>query len=124
LARATLRPGAQLVLEVLDFERHLGGANLVVTGEGRLDRQTMAGKAPYAVALAARARGIPVVAIAGSVDCPPEYLEAASIAFAVPIVSGPMTVEEAMDRAADLAADAAEMLGRALALGWQLGRGE
>jgi glycerate kinase len=120
LARATLRPGAQLVLDILDFRRHVSGANLVVTGEGRLDRQTFAGKAPFAVAQAAREEGAPVVAIAGSVECSSEDLEQASIAFALPIVTGPMTVEEAMKRGADLLANTAETLGRALTLGFSM----
>jgi glycerate 2-kinase len=116
LAHATLRPGAQLVLEVLDFEQHLTGASLVVTGEGRLDKQTLAGKAPYAVAQAAAAHKIPVIALAGSVECSASDFEQASIAFALPIVSGPMTVEEAMQRGAELLASTAYTLGRALSL--------
>ncbi len=116
LAHATLRPGAQLVLEVLDFEQHLAGTTLVITGEGRLDKQTLAGKAPYAVAQAAAAHKIPVVALAGSVECSAADLEEASIAFALPIVSGPMTVEEAMQRGAELLESTAYTLGRALSL--------
>lgn len=116
LARATLRPGAQLVLEILDFERHLEAANLVITGEGRLDKQTLAGKAPYAVAQAAAAHNIPVVALAGSVECSASDLEQASIAFALPIVSGPMTAEEAMQRGAELLETTAYALGQALSL--------
>jgi glycerate 2-kinase len=116
LAHATLRPGAELVLEILDFAQHLEGAALVITGEGRLDRQTLAGKAPYAVAQAATGKGIPVIAIAGSVMVTAQDLEQASIAFAMPICPGPMTADEAMQRAAELVADTAERLGRALAL--------
>ncbi len=116
LAHATLRPGAQLVLEILDFARHLEGVALVVTGEGKLDRQTLAGKAPYAVAQAAKDKGIPAIAIAGSVAVSAQDLEQASIVLALPICPGPMTADEAMQRAAELVADTAERLGRALAL--------
>jgi glycerate 2-kinase len=116
LAHATLRPGAQLVLEILDFEQHLSRANLVITGEGRLDRQTLEGKAPFAVAQAAAAHKIPVVALAGSVECTQEGLEQASIAVALPIVSGPMTLEEAIRRAPELLANIAFSLGRALSI--------
>ncbi|MDQ6824238.1 MAG: glycerate kinase, partial [Candidatus Eremiobacteraeota bacterium] len=114
LAHATLRPGAELVLEVLDFQRHLEGAALVVTGEGRLDRQTLSGKAPQAVAKAAQRLGVPVVAIAGSVDCPQSDLEESGIVSALPIVTGPMTREEAMARAGELVTAAAERLARML----------
>ncbi|MBV8203796.1 MAG: glycerate kinase, partial [Candidatus Eremiobacteraeota bacterium] len=116
LAHALMRPGAELVLEVLDFDRHLAGADLVVTGEGKIDRQTLAGKAPYAVAQAARARGVPVVAIAGAIECSGAALDEAGIACAMPTVSGPMSLEEAMRRGDELVAGAAETLARALCL--------
>jgi glycerate kinase len=117
LAHAMLRPGAQLVLELLEFERHLAHADLAVTGEGLLDRQTSSGKAPFAVAQAAKGHHIPVAAIAGSVECPPAELEAAGILLALSIVSGPMSIEEAMQKSTELVQNAAEGLGRALKMG-------
>lgn len=119
LAHAVLRPGAQLVLEVLDFDRHLDGAALVITGEGRLDRQTLSGKAPQAVAQAAQRRNIPALAIAGSLDCPLAELAESGIMSAVSIVPGPMAAEEAMARAAELLADAAERLARTMTIDLQ-----
>jgi glycerate kinase len=65
ILRATLRPGAQLMLDQLGFADALAGADLVVTGEGSLDEQTLRGKAPAAVAAAGRAAGVPVIAVAG-----------------------------------------------------------
>jgi glycerate kinase len=62
---ARLISGAKLVLEAVGFERRLDGAALVVTGEGRIDGQSIYGKLTHAVTVAARARGIPVVAVAG-----------------------------------------------------------
>jgi glycerate kinase len=62
---ASARPGIELLLELTRFHDKLAGASLVVTGEGSLDRQTLAGKAPAGVAAAARAYGVPVVAVAG-----------------------------------------------------------
>ncbi len=62
---AQARPGIELVLELVDFDAALDGAALVVTGEGSLDTQTLAGKAPAGVARAAARRGIPVVAVVG-----------------------------------------------------------
>jgi glycerate kinase len=116
LGHATLRPGAELILEVVDFGRRLAGATLVITGEGRIDHQTLAGKAPYAVAQAAKARGIPVLALAGSVECTPPELEAAGIDAAYSLVPGPMTVEEAMRRGPALLAALAETIARTLSL--------
>jgi glycerate 2-kinase len=62
---AERRLGIEVILKLLDFEGALDGADLVITGEGSLDTQTLAGKAPVGVARAAARRGIPVVAAAG-----------------------------------------------------------
>ena len=62
---AEARPGIELVLDLVDFDAALDGAALVIIGEGSLDTQTLAGKAPVGVARAAARRGIPVVAVAG-----------------------------------------------------------
>ena len=63
---AELRPGADLVCEAVELERHVEGADLVIVGEGRLDWQTAFNKAPFAVARRARLRGVPVLALVGS----------------------------------------------------------
>jgi glycerate 2-kinase len=62
---ASARPGIELLLELTGFHEKLPGTALVITGEGSLDLQTLAGKAPAGVAAAARAHGVPVVAVAG-----------------------------------------------------------
>lgn len=62
---ATMRPGIDLVLELSGFAEAVTGAGLVITGEGSLDLQTLLGKAPAGVARAARAAGVPVVAVCG-----------------------------------------------------------
>jgi len=110
LAGARLRPGSELVLEAIGFDRHLEHADLVVTGEGRLDKQTLSGKAPFAVAHAAREKGIPVVAVAGSVGLRADELEAIGIAKAVAITPPGMRTKEAMERAAELTERAAHEL--------------
>lgn len=62
---ATMRPGIAIVLELADFDRHLDGADLVITGEGSLDLQTLLGKTPAGVAWAAKQASVPVVAVCG-----------------------------------------------------------
>ena len=62
---ARLRPGPEVVQELTGLEAAMAGADLVVTGEGSLDEQTLHGKAPAGVAAAARRAGVPVVAVAG-----------------------------------------------------------
>ncbi|MFC7485914.1 glycerate kinase [Knoellia sp. CPCC 206453] len=74
-----LRPGVELALDLTGFHTVLNGVDLVVTGEGSLDEQTLNGKAPAGVARAARAHGIPVVAVAGRCELSPEALASAGI---------------------------------------------
>jgi glycerate 2-kinase len=76
---ATLRPGIDLVLDLIGFADRLVGSALVVTGEGSLDAQTLRGKAPAGVAAAAGAEGVPVVAVAGRCLLEPAELHAAGI---------------------------------------------
>ncbi len=97
VVHATLRSGIELVLDAIRFEDVLRGANLVLTGEGRLDCQMMMGKAPWGVMQRARHAGIPVVAIGGSVtDC--DRLCEAGFRAVLPIQQGPIGLEEAMAR--------------------------
>ncbi|MFC1601472.1 glycerate kinase, partial [Candidatus Sumerlaeota bacterium] len=95
LLGAELRPGAQLLLEALDFERRARGAELILTGEGRIDRQTLDGKAPAAVAGVARKLGIPCVGVCGSVGPGVAGLYQAGFLAIHSICDGPMSLAEA-----------------------------
>jgi glycerate kinase len=89
LLGARLRPGIELVLDLVGFHdalATLGPDDLVITGEGRLDEQTLHGKAPVGVAAAASARGVPVVAVCGRTTLPTGRLEQAGIAAAYALV--------------------------------------
>jgi len=79
LLGAELRPGIDLVLDLVGFEDRLAEADLVVTGEGALDEQTLHGKAPAGVAAAATAAHVPVVAVCGVSHLGPARLAAAGI---------------------------------------------
>lgn len=96
LLNAHLEPGIDLVLDVLKFNDIICDCDLVITGEGRLDKQTAMGKAPAGVALAAKRKGIPVIAIAGSVEVNRE-LEEIGIDACFSILSRVCSLEEAMD---------------------------
>ncbi|MBV9796382.1 MAG: glycerate kinase [Actinobacteria bacterium] len=76
---AQRRPGIEMILELVGFDTALDGADLVVTGEGSLDLQSLAGKAPVGVARAAARRGVPVVAVAGRSELTPVQAAAAGI---------------------------------------------
>jgi glycerate kinase len=105
---ATVHPGIDMVLDLVDFDRQLDGADLVVTGEGSLDEQSLHGKAPIGVATRARAAGIPVVAVAGRSQLGAEQLRAAGI--------------EALFTLTDLEPDVTRCIADAAALLTRLGR--
>ena len=116
-AGAALRPGADLVLDLLALDRHLAGADLVLTAEGQIDAQTAYGKAPAAVAARAKARGIPCIAIAGGIGADIDALHAIGIDAVFSLCRGPMTLDEAQRDAETLLADAAEQAVRAFFAG-------
>lgn len=90
-----LRPGVDLVMEATGFDDKLAQANLVITGEGRIDAQTAFGKTALGVARRARDAGIPCIAVGGGVT--PEGIDAlAGLAVVVPVAERPQSVEEAM----------------------------
>jgi glycerate kinase len=68
LLGADIRNGAETFLDLVDFDRAMDGVDLVITGEGRLDDQSLFGKAPVAVSRRARSKGIPTIALVGSFD--------------------------------------------------------
>ncbi len=85
LLGATLRSGIDLVLEMLDFGTQLSGADLAITGEGSLDNQSLAGKAPIGVASAARAAGVRTVAVAGRCLLTRDQWESAGLEAVYPL---------------------------------------
>ncbi|HVA92225.1 MAG TPA: glycerate kinase [Chloroflexota bacterium] len=110
---ARSEPGIELVLETLDFDRHLEGAALVLTGEGRIDRQTAHGKVISGVLAHARRARIPVIALGGSIRGGElGSLYAAGLAAAFPITDGPMSYAKAFSRAAGLLRQTSERVTR------------
>lgn len=95
LLGARLERGIDMVLGAMHFDKIIADCDLVVTGEGRLDRQTTMGKAPSGVLREATAQGIPTVAIGGAVQSCRE-LEQSGFAAVLPIVAAPTTLAEAM----------------------------
>ena len=114
LLGATVRPGIELVLELVDFRGRLAGADLVITGEGSLDQQSLAGKAPVGVARAAVDHGIPVVAVAGRSTLRDDDLARAGLAAAYPLSD----LEPDLARSLANAAALLEATGRRIAGEW------
>ena len=114
--QATLRPGADIVMDALGVEKRLEGASLVIVGEGQIDKSTVFNKAPVAVANLAKSHSIPTIAIAGSLGEGWHEVHQHGISAAFAIENRPMTLQTAMEDAADLIADTAEEACRAVAV--------
>ena len=93
-----LKSGVSLILEETGLSEKMQGADLVITGEGRLDEQSSMGKAPIGVAKLAKAQGIPVLAFAGAVTVGAKACNQAGIDAYFPILRGISTLEEAMKK--------------------------
>jgi glycerate 2-kinase len=81
--RADLRPGVEVVMEAVEFRKRMSGVDLVITGEGKLDKQSLRGKTPAGVVAAARELGVPVAIVCGQATITPEdaaVVEVASLA--------------------------------------------
>ncbi|SPJ33099.1 glycerate kinase [Kushneria phyllosphaerae] len=99
---ATLRPGIELVMEQVGFEQALERADLVITGEGRLDGQSLSGKTPIGVSRAARRQGVPCVVLAGKLDSGWEKALEEGVTAAFALADGPMALDEALKRTPEL----------------------
>lgn len=110
--KARFRPGIELIAELSELEPALAGASLVITGEGRLDGQSLHGKTPVGVAHVARRAGVPVIALAGSVGEGLAELREVGIEAAFSLAPGPITLADACARAAQELENRAEALAR------------
>ncbi|WP_426139816.1 glycerate kinase [Pseudomonas sp. DWP3-1-2] len=117
--KASFRPGVEVVADLTGLDRVLQGADLVITGEGRFDAQTLRGKTPFGVARIARRAGVPVIVLAGTLGEGYADLYEHGISAAFALASGPMTLEQACRDAPDLLHDRARDLARL----WQLAAG-
>ncbi len=106
LLGAELGSGGEIVCDSLGLDEHLEGASLVLTGEGRLDGQTIYDKAPIVVARRAAARGIPVLAIAGSLGPGYEAVLKHGITDVEAATPESMLLQEAMRSAYELVRNA------------------
>jgi glycerate kinase len=111
---AEIRPGIELILDLIDFDAKVAGADLVVTGEGSLDEQSLAGKAPVGVARAAAKAGVPVIAVAGRLQLSQQRLQDAGISAAYPLSD----LEPDPDRSIANASTLLRQLGTHIAKDW------
>ncbi len=120
---ATLERGCPLIIDETGAEKYISEAQLVVTGEGRLDKQSLMGKLPMCVASLCSSYSVPVIALGGGVDDSCTSFCDSGISAYFPIVHAPCTLERAMD--ADLArrnlTRTAEQIARVMLVGACLG---
>ena len=97
---ATLKPGIEIVTAAVDLDTHVRDADLVITGEGRIDFQTVHGKTPIGVARVAKRHGKPVIGIAGSLGAEVGVVHAHGIDAVFSVLGKPCTLDEALRDAA------------------------
>lgn len=115
--KARMRSGIDIVLEATDISKHIKGADLVITGEGRVDFQTAFGKTPSGVAKAARKHRVPTVAIGGGITDDANGVFAHGIDGLESACARDMSLEEAIGHSKAHLANAAERVIRLLLIG-------
>ena len=93
---ASLKPGIEIVVQASGLDQHLENADLVITGEGRIDSQSLGGKTPVGVARHAKARNIPVIGVGGSVGRELDQMREAGLDAVFSVITGPCTLAEAL----------------------------
>lgn len=97
--KAELKPGIDIVIDQVGLKQHLPGSDLVITGEGRIDAQTLFGKVPTGVAATAAQFEIPVIALAGSLGDGANSLLEHGINALFSVVNGPCSLDQALEEA-------------------------
>lgn len=98
---ANLCPGIETVMKLTHFEEALKKADLLITGEGRLDGQTLRGKLIYGITQRAKQYRIPVVALCGSLEVNAQQIKSMGLQAAISISPGPQSLSEALDHTAE-----------------------
>jgi len=124
ILHAGLVNGGQEFLRLTEFDRQLERCDMVITGEGSIDAQTLQGKGPQAVAAAARHRGIPVIGLAGRIPSVPDVGLREFFSVLLAIGNGPMDLDEAIRSTEAGLQRTAAALGAMLALGSHGGTGQ
>lgn len=109
---AEFKPGVELIAEITQLEKHLADANLVITGEGRIDSQSIMGKTPLGIARLAKKYDIPVITIAGSLGDNYQDIYNYGVDAAFSLIPSPMSLEESKFQAKNLLMKCASNIAR------------
>lgn len=120
--RATLKSGIKTVLEAVNIDQYLKTTTIIITGEGKIDGQSIYGKVPVGIADAAKPYNIPVIAIVGSIGEDSSKVYDYGIASIMSILDNPMSLEQAISSGKDLLEDSAERMMRLLKAGMSLSK--
>lgn len=112
-----LKSGIEIVLDTINFEKHLPNTDLVITGEGRIDKQSVFGKVPVGVAEKAKKYDIPVLAIVGGIGEGASSVYEYGVDSIMSIVNKPMPLSEAMENSTELLEDVTERVMRSIKMG-------
>ena len=115
--KGQLRPGCEIIAKAVGLDQAVQGASLVITGEGRIDQQTIFGKTPFGVASVARQYGVPVIGIAGSLGTQAQVVHDHGIDAIVSVLSRTCSMQEAMADAAVNVHNSARNVAALLAMG-------
>ena len=121
-ANATLKRGVELVIAHTGLDKHMKGADLAITGEGRVDVQTAFGKTPSGVAAVARKSGVPVVAIGGGLADDAAGVFAHGIDGLESATPNAMPLDDAIEKSRQYLQDAAERVARLIVIGQRMPR--
>lgn len=109
-----------IVIEATGLSDHMADADLVITGEGKIDNQTICGKTPIGVAKAAKKYNLPVIAIAGHLGSDSYVVKEHGIDALLSIVPGVVSLENALENAREYVERCAENIGTSISVGMGL----
>lgn len=113
---AEAKNGINTVLDLLSFDEHAEGADLLITGEGKMDNSSLSGKTAIGIARRAKKLGIPLIAVVGSCELNLDSVYTEGIDFVLPIVNGPMSLEKALENVGPLLFESGKRIVRILEL--------
>lgn len=117
---ARLKSGIESVLEIINFESIISDANLVITGEGKMDHQSLFGKVPSGIGYICKKNNIPVIAIVGGIEKGTKEIYQCGIESVISTISSAMNLETALEHAEELFLEAADRMFRFLKVGMNI----